>query len=812
VNAASALHGRSRSPTPSAATGLSEPSTRASGKQTSRFEFLLFSYLLRFVHREGRIGDFARAGLLFLFDIAFLMPNEEGGENLYLPPDKDGQDPLQDARDALGEFILDGDFAEVMAAGLGAVYSLLPSKLHVPTLAEQATTEEVTAVFSGGMHLGGGKEDQEDEDEPLGLPSSASQDVRGQLDLLLKLFGFLQDITRRCTSPLLHADPDDTDVSTTHLLGSAISDATLDALQTSFLDNVIYPSILECSSNDGSSVAVLTYMDVIFSNLDDGPLLQRIVEYLLGTASTDETRPASHHQPRRRTGAMAFVQAGAAPTSDYFADEGRFSLKDLILDNLRSRIPESSTAAMRLLNTLLSSHCQQSVKGLLSVIRDPAATALARRPLTFDLSNNASGAEVTWHLPVPVNSTDPGLQEIELYGSLISRIDPLQTSAELTAGYAGYLSDVYSAIQADPCFRAGHVPLTAFGGAWKRASTHFDRVDGEIQHRLSPADPLIRSVLASLGDFLCQTADENVALTGVFSAVARCPNRSLAGLLLYDTRRQVDPWAKRQYVKDVDASSDDSSDEDNDMTSGGVEDPFTARASVDLPAVYQILRDLVKQVSGFRAEVDRFDRLLSERRQGLLFADHLDEAMNLMLDVEPSTFGFPSTPTSPVPQRRKVSGFATLKSFLTPKRKTPTPSKSGSPAPQTPPIKTPVGPSVREHARDDSSPFKMHYDHVSAIELDATASPPIASGPWSPTRLTSLPTMERTRSALSQGGDDSATPSILNHDETGRDAGPRRVSLSQVLDNCVILEEFLKELVAVITARRALGVDQVGFV
>jgi hypothetical protein len=38
------------------------------------------------------------------------------------------------------------------------------------------------------------------------------------------------------------------------------------------------------------------------------------------------------------------------------------------------------------------------------------------------------------------------------------------------------------------------------------------------------------------------------------------------------------------------------------------------------------------------------------------------------------------------------------------------------------------------------------------------------------------------------------------------------VGMSQVLDNCVVLEEFLKEVVAVISARRALGVDQVGFV
>jgi hypothetical protein len=40
---------------------------------------------------------------------------------------------------------------------------------------------------------------------------------------------------------------------------------------------------------------------------------------------------------------------------------------------------------------------------------------------------------------------------------------------------------------------------------------------------------------------------------------------------------------------------------------------------------------------------------------------------------------------------------------------------------------------------------------------------------------------------------------------------PKKVTLSSVLDNCVILEEFLKEIVAVITARRSLGVDQVGY-
>jgi len=45
-----------------------------------------------------------------------------------------------------------------------------------------------------------------------------------------------------------------------------------------------------------------------------------------------------------------------------------------------------------------------------------------------------------------------------------------------------------------------------------------------------------------------------------------------------------------------------------------------------------------------------------------------------------------------------------------------------------------------------------------------------------------------------------------------KENGTKSISLSVVLDNCVVLEEFLKEIVSIITARRALGIDPVGFV
>jgi hypothetical protein len=886
LNADAALAmSRTMSPTPSARTGQSDPSTRASAKvgTSSRFEFLLFSYLLRFVHREGRIGDFARAGLLFLFDIAFLTPTDEGAENLHLGPSKDGSDPLQDARDALGEFILDGDFAEVMAAGLGAVYSLLPSKLHVPTLAEQATLanpedgQRTTDVTSGGLFLGGPLATNDAQND---LASSADSELNAQLDLILKLFGFIQDILRRCSSPLHHTDPDHTEISTTQLLGEAISDATLDAIRSSFLDNVLYPSILECSSSDGSAVAVLTYLNVTFSNLDDGPLLTRITEFLLDTAPMDELHTSTHHQPRRRTGAMGYVRRGEPQTTtDYYADEGRFMLKDLILDNVRSSSAESATAALRLLGTLLSDHCHESMRGILSPIHDTAGTAgFAGMTLAKQLASTRSGADDVakddWDpptiLPAAINSLDPSLQEVELYGSLIGRIDSSQTSADLTAGYAGYLADMQAAIQRDACFVEGHTRLHRMHSGENLASQHgiTESRTGTTKHRLSPADGVIRIVLSSLSNFLCQSPDENVALTGVLTALALCPNRSLSGWLLYDTNRDVDPWSSRSgrqrqppatdYA--TGSVSDDDSDEDLDIDLSRhdeVDNPFAARTSTDLPAVYQILRELVRQISSFRAGIEGFDHLLAERRRGLLFADHLDEAMNVQLEVDSSSvFGTPagtgsgSNTASPVPNRRRVSGFATLRSYLTPKKKTQTQSSTlgsastqntpnlirGTADPATPPRSgTPLTTTPSDAM---GTPPRSHSDHVGAMSVEAAPSPPPATGPWArpPAHAQTQPDSiaghthghghahghTRAPSALSQnqGAHGSDQPqSREGDDDIDDDAdderkpmGPRMVGLSQVLDNCVVLEEFLKELVAVVTARRALGVDQVGFV
>ncbi|CAK9784123.1 hypothetical protein CC85DRAFT_325006 [Cutaneotrichosporon oleaginosum] len=825
-------HGRA--PTP---TGRSTPTYRSSVLTTdpasdaasaasagrreadaTHFEYLLFSYLLRFVHRDGRIGDFARAGLLFLFDIAFLSRDDDGGDTLTGTPGPDGSDPLQDARDALAEYILDGDFADVMAAGLGATYSLLPNKLRVPTLAEQGDDD---ATLNGGMILG--KTADEDLDDDLLL--STDEEVHAQLDLLLKLFGFLGDIMYRCRAASLRADPNARTVSTTEVLGPAVADATLDALQTAFVDNVLYPSILECSSTDGSAVAVLTYLDVILSSLEDGPVLQRILNVLMDANAAVPVFTSPRKRKARKTGAMDFMPS--IVKLGYYTDE-RFTLRDLILDNVKSTCPASQTAALHLLQALLSDHCRYIAPSLLSVVRMPSATALARPSLPP--SEHSSPAPsftdtVPSTLPVPVNSTDVHLQEDELYGALVPRLDDAVQENTEASGLGSYVTDAHNFLEADGCWRASRVPLQFVSDDGTPVLIRVGEYELDpFQHALSPSDPMVHALLDALAAWFTHPADTNIALTGALSALVRCPHRSLAGWLLYDFDEDV--WAKP--VSEIDDGASDTS-----FDAAPSRAPSRAEADEPrhhtLPALYQVLRELVRHSGRFRAAVSGFDRLLSERRQGLLFADHLEEAMSAMLEdvvtpasaSSPGFLGIASPFASPFGERKKSVSLATsLRSFWSPRKSRPT-TPTATPTPPTPPTPSPATlppspqrpPPLRAHTlpatppRTSSlppapdTPFASHYA-AAAVAVEVEAVDVRQDGPWR--RATPVEIEDVFADRQEEQGN--------REQQEKRKDKPTATTLSGVLDNMIVLEELIKELVGVIVARRALGIDQVGFV
>lgn len=72
----------------------------SSSPYSGQKEFPIFYFLLNYVHHDGRAGDFARTGLLYLIETA--AHNEE-----------------------LEKWIVESDLATLMASGLGALYSRL---------------------------------------------------------------------------------------------------------------------------------------------------------------------------------------------------------------------------------------------------------------------------------------------------------------------------------------------------------------------------------------------------------------------------------------------------------------------------------------------------------------------------------------------------------------------------------------------------------------------------------------------------------------------------------------------------------------
>lgn len=861
---------RAGSPSPSQDTTSSAPASSVTKKP--EYEFLLFNYLLRFVHREGRIGDFARAGLLFLMDVAMSPTggqNRVSGDGVPLSSSTSSQldsqtDPAADAGLALAEYIIDGDFSEVLAAGVSAVYSLLPSKLEVrpPAPSENASN---TAMILGSTAAEPSAEEKEKEEEAreksraMGVEDSSSPEFKARLDHFLKLLEFLQDVLRR--NIVRETSDDSFDASA--LVGSAIVQSILDAIRKVFLENVLYPAILECSDTDGSAVAVMSYIDIMIRTLQNGQLADLLVDFLMSEDNSELAKSRARHQHqntltlngppvtrapandrekklrRRRSTAMVLLEMEAPDArrqSEYFTSMGRFTLKDLLLSSLRSKSQPTATAALQLLQSLLFQYCQLCVDRLLVVIRDPYATSFPQPAALEAITPSKPAAAIEdddeemfvypgaddsapdrTESPTPESSilfVQPDTtywtheREMGLYLTLVSRVDPNHNEDAFSTGYEHYLKDALLSIESSICFQQDLDPEARL----------------KLKHRLNPNDPMLSLVLESLRKFFSNTPEMNMALTGVLATLATCPDRSLAGWLTFAPKDNDATATGASADSSVFTYGDDGDDRSVDFRIEerlAAETHFLPASSIDeqsRPVVHSVFHGLVSQLERYRQMVDNFDQYLLERRQGLLFNENLTDALTLALDVDggapPRAAGTLSatgsaapelsTPRPPKPKAKSAS--SSLVSFLTPKKSRP--AKTPAPEPTTPP---------RGADRAvDASPFGPHYQKTGAIVVEPFAAPAPSTGPWTPKKARRWNADEEdVFGSSAQWGEGRFQQVEESSEEEGeeeeRQAKPASVTLSRLLDNVVILEESIKELVAIIHARRSLGIDSIRY-
>lgn len=130
--------------------------------KTQKQDFPLFYLLMDYIHHEGKVGDFARTGLLYIIEAA-------------------------SSSVLLEQWIVESDLSTLMATGLGALYSQLSRKLVI-----DHPSNEVPPCLA--------LSDYEHPKSNYEIVSSCSPEFLSHVDTFLSHLLFWQDVLNHCKS------------------------------------------------------------------------------------------------------------------------------------------------------------------------------------------------------------------------------------------------------------------------------------------------------------------------------------------------------------------------------------------------------------------------------------------------------------------------------------------------------------------------------------------------------------------------------------------------------------------------------------
>jgi hypothetical protein len=288
---------------------------RRSASITRLDQFPLFYVLVDYVHNDGSSGDFARTGLLYLIETTSKSQNLE-------------------------RWMIESDLAPQMASGLGALYSRLsraPASIPQGHFFSPAPPKDSSVAKSKHRHRVPGEfsDDESDEEVQDDEPTESLQSVNAFLSYL----AFWQDTLNHCSS-------------------AEVADTLLDHFQVLFVQQLLYPSLLESSDMDGgSTAAVVAHLYRILDALDQRQMLKRILDYLLSSQQKKAGPDGPKRRPRMSVSRRKSIDKLAAMSqSSEDLSPDLFNLLDLITLSLKSSRSQTNTAALKLVSIMLRKH------------------------------------------------------------------------------------------------------------------------------------------------------------------------------------------------------------------------------------------------------------------------------------------------------------------------------------------------------------------------------------------------------------------------------------------------------------------------
>ena len=589
---------------------------------------------------------------------------------------------------------------------------------------------------------------------------------------------------------------------------------------------------MESSDIDGgSSVAVLTYLWRILESVEHPDLINLILQYLLALSTPLSSEPITPRSPAAENRRKSLLSLSQLDGGEEKLNPSFFNLTDLILAGVNSRNAETLTAALRLIGTLLAKHHPHAYHSLFKVTSNKAeATNRAYGALQRDLNDyfsliqrlgGGTGVDEAYE-----NCVKDGLSLIESHACSPTRLGIAKGSSALESGYrSAILEDQSRFVQA---------------------------------HHFAPDDPLITALLAQLDTFFTNDIETNLGLTNVMTHIVACPYTGLEGWMVTDPKEyqyQLPQTTLSATNDESHAELQDSEkiDQDPDKAEEARIGAFHAACQVPewsgqkSPQVLKILRHLVEEFEVLRPTVSNLDHLLASRKRAFSGLDEMERELRVTLstartpldsqqpsrDPSRTRSGRPDSALNrPVLQEiatrgRAIAAVTSLQkpSALSPSRSVPSSGSSSRPASPTKlnganvsssqpsRVLSPLAAVVNLDTGDQQQPLsarsRSSIRSAEAQVLDRKLRFPVK-------RVDSVLPAKESRENGSQmiraeheDGTETSTKSAetekTEHEET------REASLTHVLTNIVILQEFILELMALIHVRCSLLDGEIKF-
>jgi hypothetical protein len=324
-----------------------------------------------------------------------------------------------------------------------------------------------------------------------------------------------------------------------------------------------------------------------------------------------------------------------------------FNLVDLIQASLKSESEQTVSTTLQLVSVILKRHHRYAVTTLL-----------------WTSQILSEGPQRT------IGAHD---QEMEFLLNLAGGVGGNDNFDDV---YENHVKDSMSALESHPCSLPLLAPKAA-GSTSKFPGAHptIPGAPRAIQtHTLRPEDPMLQTLISILATFFTNSLETNLSLTGAIVDLATCGFMRVDGWLLPDPST---------YVYD---EEEDEIEDPYLVTSGDVID-IEERAQLaalqkmrrtpmwnvsKVPQILAQLEALVDQLQEYRSVIPRFGELLQQRREAFTTASST-VATPMPIQRQPSQSKDSSRSTSP----RVRSGFDTLAQRIFPELNTP--SRSSSP-------------------------------------------------------------------------------------------------------------------------------------